>query len=62
MTNSHTKVGEEMEIVKLVDLCKPIHDFLKKYFDPHCCVVISWDAVKVVRDEIGTPIKEVGRG
>ncbi len=50
-----------MKFKELTRLCKPIVEFLKKHYDPHCCVVISWDAIKVVRDEIGIPTKEVGQ-
>lgn len=43
---------------KLLEMCKPLVEFLKKHYDPHCTIIISYDCVKVVRDEEGAPVKQ----
>ncbi|NFR85713.1 helix-turn-helix domain-containing protein [Clostridium botulinum] len=44
------------EIKKLEEVCKPVVDYLKKNWDPHCTVVITDSQIRLVRDEIGIPI------
>lgn len=46
---------EEME--KLKELCKPVADYLKSNWDPHCTVVITESHIKLVRDEGGIPVR-----
>ncbi|WP_252224646.1 MULTISPECIES: helix-turn-helix transcriptional regulator [unclassified Clostridium] len=44
------------EIKKLEEVCKPVVDYLKKNYDPHCTVVITDSQMRLVRDEIGIPV------
>ncbi|WP_315080833.1 hypothetical protein [uncultured Clostridium sp.] len=44
------------EIKNLEEICKPVVDYLKKNWDPHCTVVITDSQIRLVRDEIGIPV------
>lgn len=46
------------EMKKLEELCKPIAEYLKQNYDPHCSIIISDSYIKLVRDEIGISIKD----
>ncbi|AGF56423.1 hypothetical protein B0P06_005312 [Clostridium saccharoperbutylacetonicum] len=48
---------ENKEIEKLQELCKPVTEYLKNNWDPHCTVVITDNHIKLVRDEIGCPMR-----
>jgi intracellular sulfur oxidation DsrE/DsrF family protein len=45
-------------IKKLEELCRPIVNYLKENYNPHCEVVISQDAIRLVSTEIGIPVKK----
>ncbi|NFN14645.1 hypothetical protein FDB56_06955 [Clostridium botulinum] len=49
-------MNKSNEIKKLEEVCKPVVDYLKKNYDPHCAVVITDSQIRLVRDEIGIPI------
>lgn len=38
-------------------LARPISDYIRKNYDMHTTVVITSDHAKIVRDDIGLPIK-----
>lgn len=42
---------------QLEELCKPVADFLKEGYDPYVTVVITAEQIKLVRDEIGIPVR-----
>ena len=42
---------------KLQEITKPIIKFLKENYDPHTTIVITTEHIKIVRDELGIPIK-----
>jgi len=42
---------------KLHEIVKPIIKFLKENYDLHTTLVITTDHIKIVRDEVGIPIK-----
>lgn len=44
-------------VQELEEICKPVVEYLKKNYDPHCTVVITDSHIKLVRDEIGIPVK-----
>lgn len=44
------------EIESLEKICKPVVDYLKDNYNPHCTVVITDSQVKLVEDKIGIPI------
>lgn len=50
---------KEMEgkIKELKQLCEPIAGYLKNNWDPHCVVIITYNHIKLVRDEIGIPVE-----
>ena len=50
------KVQENMD--KLAELAKPIQDFLKENYHPHCYVNVGWDRVSVNQVELSVPTKE----
>lgn len=41
---------------ELEQLCRPVANYLKNNWDPHCTVVITDNHIKLVRDEIGIPV------
>ena len=43
-------------IENLEKLCKPVAEYLKEHYDPHCTVVITDSHIRLVRDEIGIPV------
>lgn len=47
--------NKEME--KLNELCKPVVEYLKRNWDPHCAVIITDSHIKLVRDEMGCPTR-----
>jgi|GEM_PF-3067681 len=42
---------------ELEQLCRPVANYLRNNWDPHCTVVISDSHIKLVRDEIGIPVR-----
>lgn len=47
-----------MEQIKALEaVCKPVVDYLKENYDPHYTVIITDSLIKLVRDEIGIPVK-----
>lgn len=51
-------MNESKKIKELNQLCAPVVEYLIENYDPYCSVVISDSHIKLVRDEIGIPIKE----
>ncbi|NFK64827.1 hypothetical protein FDB14_13995 [Clostridium botulinum] len=49
-------MSKKEELKKLEEVCKPVVDYLKKNYDPHCTVVITDSQIRLVRDEIGIPV------
>jgi hypothetical protein len=45
------------EVQLLQDICKPVSDYLKENYDPHTTIIITDSIIKLVKDEIGIPIK-----
>lgn len=50
-------ISKKEELKKLEEVCKPVVDYLKKNYDPHCTVVITDSQIRLVRDEIGIPVR-----
>ena len=46
------------EMKKIEELCKPVYEYLRQNYDPHCSIIISDLHIKLVRNEIGIPIKD----
>ena len=44
------------EMKELEQLCRPVVNYLKNNWDPHCTVVITDSHIKLVRDEMGIPV------
>lgn len=44
-------------VQELEELCKPVAGYLKSNLDPHCTVIITDSHIRLVRDEIGIPVK-----
>ncbi len=53
-----SNLNRKEEIDKLEELCKPIAEYLKSNYDPYATVVITDSHIKLVRGEIGIPVKE----
>lgn len=47
----------EEKIKELEQLGEPIVDYLKNNWDPHCTVIITDSHIRLIRDEIGIPVK-----
>ncbi|MDR3595151.1 hypothetical protein [Clostridium sp.] len=45
------------EIEKLKELSEPLVEYLKNNWDSHCTIIITDSCIKLVRDEIGIPLK-----
>lgn len=41
---------------ELSKACEPLIEYLRNNYDPHTCVVVSSDSIKVLRVELGVPI------
>lgn len=52
-------MNKQDEIKNLESVCNPVVDYLKKYCNPYCTVIITDSQIKLVRDEIGIPV-EIG--
>ncbi|OSA98149.1 UNVERIFIED_ORG: hypothetical protein B2H98_05520 [Clostridium botulinum] len=50
-------ISKKEELKNLEEVCKPVVDYLKKNYDPHCTVVITDSQMRLVRDEIGIPVR-----
>lgn len=48
----------EDKIKELGEISKPVVDYLKNNWDTHCTVVITDSHIRLVRDEIGIPVKD----
>lgn len=46
---------EEMQ--NLEKVCKPVAEYLRNNYDPHCTIIITDTQIKLVRDEIGIPVE-----
>ena len=42
---------------KLLELAKPIQEFLNENYHQHCAVVVTLDNAKVVEVQISTPLE-----
>ena len=51
------KFDEFYEFDEFEKLVKPISEFIRKKYDMHTTVIITETTAKVVRDDIGMPIK-----
>ena len=49
-----------MDAEMLLSACAGAIEYLNRFGDPHCAIVITQDAVRLIRDEIGIPLKEKG--
>ena len=45
-------------IEELKETSKPVIDFLNKYYNMHATVMINTNFIRVVKDDIGIPIKK----
>lgn len=50
MDNNTKKKYEEFN-----EACRPVREFLRKYYNPMCKVIITDDFSEVVANEIGIP-------
>lgn len=46
------------EIEKLRRVCEPVIEYLNNNHDPHTCVVVSQESIKVIRTEVATPVDQ----
>lgn len=44
------------EVGNLKEAAEPLHKILTANYAPHSSVIVGWDSVKVVSDELGTPL------
>lgn len=45
------------QIKKLEEVCKPVVDYLKENYSPHSTAVITDSRIRLMKDEIGIPIR-----
>lgn len=48
---------KEYEMRLLEEACTSVANYLKKNQDPHCTVIITDSQIRLVRDEIGIPVR-----
>lgn len=48
---------QEQPIKTLEDICKPVVDYLKNNYNPHCTVIITNNQIKLVEDKISVPVR-----
>ena len=48
---------EEEKFNEFEKIVKPVSDFIRKKYDIHTTVIITDSAAKIVKDDIGIPIK-----
>jgi hypothetical protein len=53
MNEKPKELFEELE-----ELSKPLLDFLDKYFNIKCSVIINCDNIKIVSDELSIPVTQ----
>lgn len=41
----------------LLEMCKPLFDYIDENLDPHAAIIVTCEGVKVVRDELFFPNK-----
>jgi len=46
------------KLIELEKLARPLAEFLKKHYNPHCAIVIDFDTARIVADEMFVPIKD----
>lgn len=47
---------EQAQFEEFKKISMPVVEFLKTYYDPHATAIITWDYIKIVRDEFGMPL------
>jgi gamma-glutamyl phosphate reductase len=51
-----------MDAEMLLSSCTGAIEYLNRFGNPHCAIVITQDAVRLTCDEIGIPLKEKAEG
>lgn len=44
---------------QLQELALPLKEYLEKNYDPHCEVVVSFNGVKIIREEMYLPAEKI---
>lgn len=44
------------KLKEIEELCKPVADYLKRNYGPHCSIVISDNQIKLTRQGLGIPV------
>jgi hypothetical protein len=47
------------EIESLKNVCKPVLEYLKKNYNPHCSLIITDTYIRLVEDKIGIPVENL---
>ena len=50
-------MSKNKAIKSLEEVCKPVVDYLKNNYHPHCTVVITDSEIRLVEDKIGIPVR-----
>ena len=45
----------DKEFEDLKRICEPVVQYLRENYDPHTQIVVTYDSVKVMQEEIGVP-------
>lgn len=48
----------EEEFEKLIKLTEPLRNYISEKYDMKVSILVNCDEVKVIRDEVGVPIKK----
>ncbi|MFT8313215.1 MAG: hypothetical protein ABF633_03050 [Clostridium sp.] len=55
-------MSKDKSIESLEELCKPVVEYLKNNYNPHCTVVITDSQIKLVEDVISIPEEAAPEG
>lgn len=43
---------------ELAEIARPLKEFLEKYGNPHCAIIVDMDTVKMVSTKLSTPFAD----
>lgn len=48
---------EPKEITEFRELVKPLIEYLRKNYNPHCKIIVECDHAEIVKGELGVPFE-----
>ena len=57
MGKGKVKDMEPKEITEFRELVKPLIEYLRKNYNPHCKIIVECDHAEIVKGELGVPFE-----